>query len=367
MIGLLAMGVAACGGGGGGPNGGVNSAAGISVLAGSLGTPGNTDGTGTAARFEILQGIATDNLGNLYVANSGGGGTIRKITSNGVTTTLLGSLTGLPSIGGGYKTVHGLGIDNAAGVLVYTNTDYYVVKNTFPLDSGVRTSYAMDGWSFETRWVNLPTEMTLDSAGNVYVAMGYYIRKLDPVGHISTLAGLFGVPGTFDYPRAGSADGVGTTAGFDGAYGVTADSDGNVYVADSNNKTVRKITPNGVVITMAGQAGQPGADDGVGAAARFNHPRRLAVDRASNVYVVDTASTNNDSSLWQDTGNSTIRKITPDGRVTTVAGQAAASGGTIPGPLPGTLGNLRGIVVGTDGALYVNTFDAVLKIVLPTD
>src|SRR5207245_241671 len=88
-----------------------------------------------------------------------------------------------------------------------------------------------------------------------------------------------------------------------------------VYVADTFNYTIRKITPDGVVTTLAGSAGQPGSADGTGSAARFGSrslaPQGVAVDLAGNVYVADT-------------GNFTIRKVTPDGSVTTLAGAAQA-------------------------------------------
>jgi len=94
---------------------------------------------------------------------------------------------------------------------------------------------------------------------------------------------------------------------------VAVDSSGNVYVADWNNHTIRKVTAAGVVSTLAGSAGQSGSADGIGAAARFDVPRGVAVDGVSNVYVAD----------W---GNSTIRKVTPAGVVTTLAGSAGQPG-----------------------------------------
>src|SRR6266705_2874944 len=105
----------------------------------------------------------------------------------------------------------------------------------------------------------------------------------------------------------GSADGTGSAARFNETEGVAVDSAGNVYVADSNNDTIRRITPAGEVTTLAGSAGQVGSADGTGSAARFNYPTGVAVDSAGNVYVADWA-------------NSTIRKVTPEGGVTTLAG-----------------------------------------------
>ena len=149
--------------------------------------------------------------------------------------------------------------------------------------------------------------MAVDSAGNVYVAdlNNNTIRKITPVGVVTTLVGT---AGTF-----GSADGTGANARFFGPAAVAVDSAGNVYVADYGNSTIRKVTATGVVTTLAGTARAVGSADGTGAAARFNGPTGVTVDSAGNVYVADR-------------GNSTIRKVTPTGTTTTVAGTAGMAG-----------------------------------------
>ncbi|PYI83086.1 MAG: hypothetical protein DME26_15755 [Verrucomicrobia bacterium] len=164
-----------------------------------------------------------------------------------------------------------------------------------------------------------PFGVAVDSARNVYVADKYNstIRKITPAGAVTTLAGSAG--------QVGSADGVGSAARFGGVLcycgdcivvgpeSVAVDSTGNVYVADTWNHTIRKVTPDGVVTTLAGNAsiqfGRPigGYADGTGSAARFNYPNSVAVDSAGIVYVADT---------W----NHTIRKVTPNDVVTTLAG-----------------------------------------------
>ena len=126
----------------------------------------------------------------------------------------------------------------------------------------------------------VPTGVAVDSAGNVYVADtdNDEIRKITPSGVVTTLAGSAG--------QAGSSDGTGSAARFDRPKGVAVDSAGNVYVADTGNDEIRKITPSGVVTTLAGSAG-PGSSDGTGSAARFYDPYGVAVDSAGNVYVAD--------------------------------------------------------------------------------
>lgn len=112
---------------------------------------------------------------------------------------------------------------------------------------------------------------------------------------------------------SGNADGTGSTARFNRPSGVATDISGNVYVADTYNHTIRKVTPSGVVITLAGLAGQSGSTDGTGSAARFYYPQSTATDTSGNVYVADTR-------------NNTIRKTSSVGLVTTLAGSAEGSG-----------------------------------------
>ena len=124
--------------------------------------------------------------------------------------------------------------------------------------------------------------MAVDSAGNVYVADtdNNTIRKVTPAGVVTTLAG------SGRTMRQRGRDG--SAARFELLNGVAVDSAGNVYVADTGNHTIRKVTPAGVVTTLAGSAGASGSADGTGSDARFNYPDGVAVDSAGNVYVADT-------------------------------------------------------------------------------
>ncbi len=150
----------------------------------------------------------------------------------------------------------------------------------------------------------------------------------------ATLAGFSG---------AGSADGVGSAAQFSWPFGVAADINGNVYVADTFNNTIRKITPAGVVSTIAGFAGTTGSADGTNSAARFNSPGALAIDSAGIIYVADI-------------DNGTIRKMTPTGTnwvVSTIAGSAGHIGSADGVGTNASFGYPRGVVVDRLGNLFV--------------
>ena len=143
-----------------------------------------------------------------------------------------------------------------------------------------------------------PYGITIDAAGNLYVAdtWNHRIRKVTSVGEVSTIAGS----------GQGFSNGQGTTAQFDTPVSITIDAAGNLYVADTWNHRIRKITPNGGVSTLAG-SGQPGFVDGRGSAARFYRPSGITIDATGNLYVADT-------------NNHSIRKVTPEGVVSTLAG-----------------------------------------------
>jgi streptogramin lyase len=184
----------------------------------------------------------------------------------------------------------------------------------------------------------------VDGSGNVYVAdtYNYTIRKITSAGVVTTFAGTAGV--------TGSANGTGAAASFSTPYDVAVDSSGNVYVADIGDNTIRKITPAGVVTTLAGTAGVTGSADGTGAAASFFLPTGVSVDGSGNVYVADS-------------DNSAIRKITPAGLVSTVVGNPA-SAQNILGALPASLFQLQSVAYG-GGRLYITTVNGVLTCPAP--
>ncbi|MEI6715503.1 MAG: immunoglobulin domain-containing protein, partial [Verrucomicrobiota bacterium] len=282
----------------------ITSAGVVTTLAGS-GSDGSADGPGAAATFWHPYGVAVDGSGNVYVANSGNG-KIRKITKEGIVTTLAGfGETGFADglgTAAKFSMPTGVAVDVSGNVYVADSWNNKIRKIT---SAGVVTTLAgsgsdgsADGPGAAAKF-SRPAGAAVDGSGNVYVAdcWNHKIRKITSEGMVTTLAGS---------GETGFADGPGTAAKFSSPVGVAVDVSGNVYVADSGNNKIRKITSAGVVTTLAG-SGSSGASDGPGTAASFDGPRGVAVDGSGNVYVADS---------W----NNMIRKVTSAGVVTTLAG-----------------------------------------------
>ncbi len=279
---LLSLSLVACGGGGGGgseslasgaPAGSGTPADGPGApqvpaspqmlqLAGSPYRNGTTNGSSDIARFGVaLGGAVFDAAGNLYVAD-GSNHLIRKITPEGVVSDFAGKADDQGSANG----------------------------------------------SLANARFRVPAGMTRDAAGNISIIerSNPGVRKITPEGVVSLMAGG---------GNCAAVDGADVTARFCAPQGIAADTAGNIYVADTSNHTIRKVTPSGMVTTLAGAAGSSGAADGMGAAARFNYPNGIAVSTSGDLYVADQS-------------NQVIRRITADGTVTTFAGTAGSSGNT---------------------------------------
>ena len=234
---------------------------------------------------------------------------------------------------------------NSVGSTTSSPTDTLTVNATgvTTLAGWPDSAGSVNGTGWTARF-NSPGSVRVDNAGNLYVADSgnNTIRKVTLNGVVTTVAGQAGV--------AGSADGAAASATFNGPAGVAPDGQGNVYIADASNYTIRKLSASGQVSTVAGQAGSQARTDGTGSAARFYDPENLAIDSSGNLYVADGAGY-------------TVRKVTPAGVVTTLAGsgrQGKADGtGTA-----ASFGLLAGITVDAAGTVYVsdNTYNTVRKI-----
>jgi sugar lactone lactonase YvrE len=281
----------------------------------------NVDGTGRSARFSGPAAVATDAAGNVYVADSGNR-TIRKVTSAAVVTTLAGQarLAGSedgPGTSARFAYPEAVATDGKGSLYVTDGGNHTIRKITADGTNWVVTTLAglarspgsADGVGTDARF-NDPCGIAVDGAGNIYVADqgNNIIRKVALVGTNWVVTTLAGMAGSY-----GSVDGTGSEARFNYPGGVAVDSAGNVYVADFGNCTIRKITPAGAVTTLAGLAGKSGTADGTGSDGRFSLPSSVAVDKSGNVYVADS-------------GNHTIRKITAAGVVMTLAGSSGNAG-----------------------------------------
>ncbi len=285
------------------------------TIAGSVSTSGANDGSGLAAQFSDPTGLAMDANGNLYLADNQNH-TIRKLAPDATVSTLAGQ-SGVAGSADGtgtnalFSNPSGLVVDGTGNIYV-TDTGNHTLRRISP-GGAVVTLAGMAGESGPTNGpgnlarFNSPLGIALDKSGVLYVADSgnHAIREVTPAGMVTTLAGLL--------ENWGSTDGTGGGALFNSPTGVAVDSAGNVFVSDSNNHTISKITPAGVVTTWAGLAGADGGADGTGAEARFEKPAELKVDRGDNLFVVDSF-------------NHAIRRITTNAVVSTIAGLAGSGG-----------------------------------------
>jgi sugar lactone lactonase YvrE len=260
---------------------------------------GHLDGNRAIAKFRSPEGIAVDKNGNVYVTEYASS-IVRKITPDGIVSVLAGK--------------------------------------------DMELGFA-DGTTGEAR-LNRPHGVTVDENLNVFVTdmKNCTVRKIDPSGKVKTIAGIPGV--------TGHADGKASEATFNQPEAIAVNSKGYLYIADTYNFTIREISPEGIVKTVAGKAGEAGNADGKGSQSRFNMPLGIATDGADNIYIADA---NYDGAT---NGNCTIRKISPAGEVTTIAGLAGITG------YADGIGKLArfnkpvGITVTKDGVIYVADTEA---------
>lgn len=291
------------------------------------GNYGVTDGTGSNVTFNNPTAVALSSDGNLYVGDAN---LVRQVTPAGVVSTYatLGTSVG----------IQGIAIDSNGNIYVseFSNR-IWKISNTTPPTIAVFAGNGSPGLSdVSPVTFNSPKGLALDPSGNLYVADSgnHAIRKISPLGVVSTVVSTVAGTGI-----AGHVDGTVANATFSFPAGVVADTSGNVYVADTVNNRIRKIsTTTGNVTTVAGSGAQ-GADDGTGVAASFNNPQGLTINGKGNIIVVDT-------------GNHEIRTVTPLGVVTTLAGYGSSGLANAVG-LNAKFNAPMGIAVGPDGTFYI--------------
>lgn len=287
---------------------------GFTVIAGATGQLGKNDGTNSTARFSEPGAVAVDSSGNVFVADTSNHA-IRKLTpvpSGWAVTTIAGLPGSSGTADGAYTNArfflpHGIALDPDNNLFIADTYNHTIRKLTFSSDHwevttpagspGIHGSTDAQGSSSLFYY---PHGLSVDASGNIYVADTYNhtIRLLSPFGadySVSTPAGLAGTIGV--------ADGMNSAARFRYPGSVTTDAAGNVYIADTYNSAIRRMTQNGAdwtVTTLAGIRGVSGNADGTNNNARFNFPFGITVDSTTNLYVADT-------------GNNTIRKVAPFG------------------------------------------------------
>jgi len=303
----------------------------ITTLAGSAGNSGNTDGMDSTALFNNPRGIAVDNNTNVYVADMYNH-VIRKLTLSG-TDWVVNTIAGLAGSSGSsdgingnarFNGPYGLAVNGGGSVIYVVDTGNNTIRKltlsgtnwvVSTIAGLAGSSGSTDGSNGNSRF-HFPIAIAMDSGGNLYVTDegNNTVRKLAPSGTnwvSSTIAGKAGY--------SGSTDGISTNSRLNAPYGIAVDGSGNIYVADKNNYTIRRVKlvgGNWTVTTIAGLAYNSGSADGLGIpTARFASPTGVAVDGGGNFYVTDL--------------NNTIRWLAPAGTnwmVLTVAGLAGSSG-----------------------------------------
>lgn len=280
----------------------------VSTFAGS-GSAGSTDGTGTAASFNQPSALAVDSNKNIYIADTGNN-KIRKISSVGVVTTLAGSgsagSTNATGAAASFNGPYGVAVDNSGFIFVADSNNNKIRGIS---SAGVVTDYAGSGAigisvnstgiiyvtagdkirkifsGTVTTLVALPDVysplgITVDSNGIIYTTDYYDIKKISSTGVVTHYAGA---------GYNGSTDGPGASAAIFQPRGIAADNVGNLYIADTNYHKIRKISTSVIVTTLAG-SNISGSADGIGTAASFNSPYGVVVDSSGTLYVADRSN-----------------------------------------------------------------------------
>ncbi|KAA1242474.1 IPT/TIG domain-containing protein [Aquimarina sp. RZ0] len=307
--------------------------------------PGDVDGPAADASFSALWGLLTDEEGSLFISDYGNN-KIRKIDSNGIVSTVTG-MTGVAGDMDGtlaeatFSNPRSMTRDSEGNIIVADFEAHKIRKINLSAGS-VETiagtgDFGLVNGDGSIAQFSSPLGLTIDASDNIYVTEfgNATIRKITPDNTVSTLVGT-GVVGFVDGPP--------DVAQINFTSGMEIDSDGNIIFADSGNHSIRKVTPAGVVTTIAG-TGEAGDVNGEGSVAQFSAPLDVDIDSEGNIYVVDFS-------------NSKIKVITPDGMVSTYAGTGET--GFMDGiPSIATFNNPRSLFIDQNDLIYVITDDSI--------
>ena len=329
----------------------------IATVAGDGGPTGfaGDGGPATTAYLHYPRRAAVDAAGNLFIADTENH-RIRKITPAGIIRTVAGTGTQGFSGDGGPASSAQLNqpsevVLDAAGNLLIADEGNHRIRKVTP--DGIIGTVAGgggggdDGGPATAAYLTYPSGIALDAAGNLFIVDYLRIRKVTPAGIISTVAGTGGSDGDEGFSGDG---GPATAAQLSYPRGVAVDATGNLFIADSDNDRIRKVTPDGVINTVAGGAvlregavfaGGFSGDGGHATTARLFDPLGVAVDAAGNLFIADS-------------GNNRIRKVTPDGVISTVAGTGMRGFEGDFGPAASArLNGPRGVAVDAAGNLFI--------------
>lgn len=313
----------------------------VSTFSGD-GSKGVVNSSATSSSFFNPDGIVADAAGNLFVADFNNN-VIRKITTDGTTSTFVGNgkLVTTPGTGINAGIFHpvAIAIDKQNNLYV-SDLSNHILKIT---PSAVLTILAgslegkngSDNGKGTAATFYTPDGLAVDANNNIYVAddNNNVIRKITPDGQVSTFAGS-GVQG--------KTDGTGTAAQFMLPLSLTIDASGNLYVGEGGNNDIRKITPAGVVTTIAGNGVQV-LKNGNALQASFNYPDGLAIDAMGNLYI-------------SDSNNNVIRELSSSGDVTTFAGSGALVGITNGAAATSSFDTPKGITFNSAGDMFIADF-----------
>ena len=299
------------------------------------------NGPATSAQLNAPNGISVDSLGNLYIADTNNQ-RIRMVAPNGIISTIAG--TGSSGYIGDGGTATGTQLSGPDGVAVDASGNLYIAdtgnRRMRRITSGVITTAAGGGTGDSAPapfgGFNQPYSVARDSAGNIYVAdaLNHRVRMITPAGVVSTFAGTGKSGFSGDNGPAASAQ-------LSFPYGVAVDAAGNVYIADSNNYRIRKVS-GGTITTYAGTGTCCfSGDGGPATGAWLNSPRGVAVDAAGNLYIADTS-------------NNRIRKVSTGGTITTIVGTGSCCYGGDNGPATSAqISSPWSVTVDASGNLYI--------------